>query len=392
MDVLYNYLMKKKVLFVITKSNWGGAQRYVYNLATTLPADTFDVVVALGGVGGADAVAGTLETKLNAVGIRTIFVPSFMRDVSVLKDAYVVRELIGIFRRERPDIVHLNSSKAGGLGALAARLAGIDTIIFTSHGLAWDENRNIFAKVAIYIFSRITFLLCTAVIVISTDNYRRARACILCRKKIHLIHNVLPSLQFESREEARASLALKVGLTKDNADIWIGTIAELTRNKALPSLVEAAAHLLRQEKAFHFFIIGSGEEEQNLRQQIKNAHLEDRVHLLGFIEDAYRYDKAFDIFALISVKEGLPTVLLEAGHAGSTVVASRISGTTDIIEDNKTGLLTEPKNAQDISNKITVLINDPQKRIHLGHALEQKVMSEFSLEKMVHETTTLYLS
>ena len=363
----------KKVLFVITKSNWGGAQRYVYNLSVALPKDIFEVAVALGGTGEAGSSAGELASRLKTAGVPTFYIPAFARDVSLLSDISAARELYTLFKKERPDVVHLNSSKAGGVGALAARLAGVPNIIFTSHGLAWDEDRNIFAKMFIYIFSRLTFLLCHKVITISEDNYQRVRACVLCRKKIHLIHNGLPELQFETRERARVSLALKVGLHEGGDDFWMGTIAELTRNKGLSYLIDAAKILKDIGKVFHLFIIGSGEEEQNLKNQIKKLGLESCVHLVGFVSDAYRWDKAFDLFTLTSVKEGLPTVLLEAGAVGVPVVATNIPGVRDIIEDGKTGLFAEVKNPQDIAEKIKRLMDDVTLRTTLAQNLQQKV-------------------
>jgi glycosyltransferase involved in cell wall biosynthesis len=391
--------MKKKVLLVITKSNWGGAQRYVYNLATALSEGAnseFIVSVACGGTGEAGSDVGELAARLKSARIQTFYIPAFARDVSFFSDIQAVRELYILFKKEKPDIVHLNSSKAGGVGALAARLAGIKKIIFTSHGLAWDEDRNALTKSFIYVFSRLTFLLCTKIITISHDNYERARACWLCKNKIYLIHNGLPSLQFETRERARISLALKVGLVEDGNAFWIGTVAELTKNKGLSYLIDAAKILKHKgsqdtDNNFHLFIIGSGEEEQSLKKQIIENNLEDSVHLVGFVSDAYRYDKAFDIFILTSIKEGLPTVLLEAGQAGVSVVATNIPGNRDIIEDNKTGLLAESKNAQDIAEKIEELMRNIELRKTLVENLEQKVTKEFSIEKMIEKTKQLYI-
>ncbi len=107
--------MKKKIIFVITKSNWGGAGRYVFDLATTLTSD-YDVAVALGGT-------GLLVDKLRKENIRTIPIPSLGRDIHVRADSSAFFELLAIFKKEKPDVVHLNSSKAGGLGALAARMS-----------------------------------------------------------------------------------------------------------------------------------------------------------------------------------------------------------------------------------------------------------------------------
>ncbi|PIR41028.1 MAG: glycosyltransferase family 1 protein, partial [Candidatus Yonathbacteria bacterium CG10_big_fil_rev_8_21_14_0_10_43_136] len=99
--------MKKKILFVITKSNFGGAQKYVFDLATGLPKDQFDVAVALGG-------SGILIQKLQAENIRVLPIFSLARDVNPLSDITTFFELWRMFRKEKPDVAHLNSAKAGG--------------------------------------------------------------------------------------------------------------------------------------------------------------------------------------------------------------------------------------------------------------------------------------
>src|SRR3990167_2305563 len=107
----------KKILFVITKSNWGGAQRYVYDLATALHKGQFEVVVAFGGTGEAGAHPGLLAERLKEVGVRTIFIESFTRDIGIFRDVSAFFELLRVIKKERPDVLHLNSSKAGGIGS-----------------------------------------------------------------------------------------------------------------------------------------------------------------------------------------------------------------------------------------------------------------------------------
>src|SRR6185437_2187326 len=205
------------------------------------------------------------------------------------------RELKKIFRSEKPDVVHLNSSKAGGLGALAARHAGVKNIIFTSHGLAWDEDRNILAKTAIYVMSRLTFLLCHTVITITKDNYDRARTCWLCKDKIKLVHNGIAPIAFLEHSEARKALNLPQDAT------IIGALGELTWNKNYHTLLHAAGILKRAGKNFLICIMGGGEEQEFLETLIGEEDVGDRVMLKGFVQDGARYLKAYDIFTLPSL-------------------------------------------------------------------------------------------
>jgi glycosyltransferase involved in cell wall biosynthesis len=375
--------MKKKVLFVITKSNWGGAQRYVFDLATNLPKEQFDVAVALGGAGTAGAAEGALAHKLGGAGMRTIFVQSFMRDLSLVREFKALAELRRIIRAERPDVVHLNSSKAGGIGALAARLCGVKKIVFTSHGLPWDEDRDMLARAAIWCASWLTFLLCHTVIVLSADNAGRA-ALPFCGRKIRLVHNGLAPLAFFERAEARAALGIGAEA------LVVGTIANLEWNKGLQYLVRAMGDVTREGASIRLYIIGEGEERHFLETLVDDESLNTVVTLAGFKSEAWRYLRAFDIFALPSVKEGLPYVLMEAGQAGLPCVGSDIPGVAEIIADRTSGLLVRPKDHRDLAAKLHELIDDPGLRERMGLALRERVTKEFSLEKMVANTAALY--
>ena len=147
---------RKKILFVITKSNWGGAQRYLYDLATHLSAEGNDVSVAAGegrpqGEPRQQA-GGELIKRLNSAGINKIYGIDTGRNIGFFDASKVFFKLIWIIWHERPDVVHLNSSKIGGTGGVAAWLLGVPKIIFTAHGWAFDEDRTRWQKKLIIFF------------------------------------------------------------------------------------------------------------------------------------------------------------------------------------------------------------------------------------------------
>ncbi|MBI2409458.1 glycosyltransferase family 4 protein [Candidatus Kaiserbacteria bacterium] len=379
-------LQGRRVLFVITKSNWGGAQAYVHTLATRFAQAGADVAVASGGTGEAGADSGLLVQKLAEAGIRTIFVRNFMRDISYIQEWKALGELTRIFKRERPDVVHLNSSKAGGIGALAARLAGVSRIVFTAHGLPFDEDVNLASRIFRWLSTWATFLLAHRVIVISQANYRRARRFPFCARKPRLVYNGVAEEPLAPREMARAALMPEADMSVP----WIGTISELTRNKGLGYLIDAAKLLDERGCAFELGVIGTGEEYGPLTRQIEKYGLQKKVRLLGFIADAARYLSAFDIFTLTSVKEGHPYVLLEAARARCAIVASRISGIMDIV-DNTAGFLVAPKDSEAIASALETLLTDSRRRQELGANLSARVAKNFSIERMLAETATAYL-
>ncbi len=376
-----------KILLVITKSNWGGAQRYVFDLAQALKMHGDDVGVVAGGTGRKAAPSGRLFEECAKIGVRTLFIKRFSRDISLLDELMLFFELLFLFRRERPDVIHMSSSKAGGMGAFAGRFARVPRIIFTSHGLAYDEDRPPLQKFLMVLASWWTFFFCHAVIVISKDTFTRGRHLPLVGRKMHLVHNGRAHPDFFSRDEARRFFAQKIGHDIPPGTLLAGSIAELTKNKALPFLIEAVA---RTKTPFLYILMGPGEEESVLRALVKEHGLENKFFLLGFVADAARYLCGLDIFTLTSLKEGLPYVIMEAAHAGLPVLSSAIAGSVDMIEEGATGLLVPTKDSNAIVTELERLLADEALRHRLGNTLKKRIEAEFSIERMMRATRALY--
>lgn len=363
----------KKVLFVVTKSGLGGASRSVRELAEAC-SNMMDVAVAAGG-------NGVLFEALNRKGTRTIPIPTLTRDISLLQEIKTLLYFVTLFKTEKPDVVHLHSPKAGGLGALAARMVGVKKIIYTAHGWAFFEDRPWFQRVLIRAFSYAIVLLSHTTIAVSKKDSRAFDGWPLTKNKLVYIPNgvALPS-PARPRAEARAALDFP-----QDAFI-IGTIAELHKNKGLSYLIEAAEKVPNAT----FVVVGEGEERKRLMLGIAAHHLEDRFILKGYVPDAHLYIRAFDVFVLPSVKEGLPYVLLEAGATEVPVVATTIGGIPDLIEHEKTGLLVPPKTPQALAEAVERLRSDAGLRSSLSSSLKQKIEREFSFDVMIQKTTTLY--
>lgn len=384
-STIYKMLKKEtktKVLYVITKSNFGGAQRYVYDLATNIANDGYNAVVAFGG-------DGMLKSKLKTAGIRTISIPNLERDINIFSEWKVFFSLLKIFKNEHPDIVHLNSSKIGGLGALAARFAGIKKIIFTAHGWAYKEERNIISKIIMKFLSWLTVIFSHKTISVSKNDFNNAPK-LFAKKKIKMIHNGISEIRFKDKKVARKELRSRIILRQSKNTLWIGTISELHKNKGLPFVIRAVHNLIRKGYDIAFFIIGNGEEMPRLNQFIKKLELENNVFLLGHIDKAGELLHAFDIFTLTSLKEGLPYVLLEAGLARLPIVATKVGGIPEIIENMKSGILIHQRNVLEIERALSFLIDFNKKRTKFGDKLKEKVKRDFTLEQMMANTVKIY--
>jgi glycosyltransferase involved in cell wall biosynthesis len=380
--------MKKKILHCITKANWGGAQRYVYDLATSLPNDSYESIVLFG-------LDGVLNQKLQAVNIKTIILEDFLKNVNIFKDFSALIKLIKIFKKERPDIIHLNSSKMGFLGALAGRLTGINKIIFTGHGWAFNEDRSKWQKRIIYLLHLTTIALAHVTITVSEQTKRQVAGTNYFCKKITVIKNGIGMINFYDKQTAREKILEKLPADLDLKNrLWLGTISELHKNKGLKYVIEAMHELeaLTDEKSDLpiLIIIGEGEKREKLQERINRYNLEDAVFLIGRIDEAERYLKAFNIFTLTSITEALPYVLLEAGQAGLPIIASAVGGIPEIIEDMVSGILVRPKEPEEIRKAIDFLLKNPSRMVTFGQNIKEKVEKGFTKDEMVKKTIELY--
>jgi glycosyltransferase involved in cell wall biosynthesis len=374
-----------KILYAITKSNWGGAQRHVYDLAVAMKTAGHEVFAAVGG-------EGLLKEKLEKAGIYTYSIGTLGRDMSLGKDAGSFKELYSVIREKRPDILHLHSPKAAGLGALAGRLLGIKKIIYTVHGWTFNEIRPFWQRAGITFFSWMTMIFCHQIILLSNREYKQSERFPFIKKKLLLIPLGIQPPIFMSIDGAKQFFAKRIGMEFGDFDkrIVIGTVAELHRNKGLSYLVKAAVKLIKNHQNYLFIIVGEGEERQQLEKEISNLGLENAIKLLGYVENSSEYLKVFSIFVLPSIKEGLPYTILEAGSASLPVIATIVGGIPEIITDMKSGILVQPKNDKELGHAISFMIEHPEERRAYGMALHEKILKDFSVDRMIAETEKVY--
>lgn len=388
---------KKKILFCITKGNFGGAQKYVYDLAISIPKDNFETLVACGTKDGT-----VLIKKLTEKNIRTIKLESSEREISIKNDLKTIRELIRIIKQEKPNIVHLNSSKIGVIGSLAVLYFKILNIfsfithvsylvprcIFTAHNWAFNEKNRSFPSRAIYFLGHwVTVLLCSKVITVSEKTKRDISFLPFVKDKISVIHNGITPAHFAPKLE----LATIFGETKGKVILF--SISELHPNKGIDIAIRGLSLLPRNilEKIL-YFVAGSGEQREALLDLARKLEVSQFVRFLGFIEDASKYIKEADIFILPSKNEAFPYVILEAGCAGVPIIATSVGGVPEVIKDMKNGILIHPNNPKEMAEAIMYLLNHTDKQREFGEEIKKTVINFFSLDKMLSETLKIYES
>lgn len=360
-----------KILYLITKSNWGGAQRYVYDLATTFTSQGHEVSVATGG-------SGDLISKLQAKKIPVYIMSNLVRDISILAEVRVFQEMYKLIKDTRPDILHLNSSKTAGIGALCGRLLGVPRIVFTLHGAPFREDRPWIERRLIYFFTWITCLFAHKIIAVSKqDEYDIGRMFFL-KKKVSTIYLglIYGDLQERTIPKSRKT--------------HIVTIAELHRNKGLIHALSAVENLRNEGLDVIYSIYGEGEERKRLEEFIAVKQLGDVISLHGHVTGIADRLHDFDLFLLPSVKEGLPYVLLEAGRAMLPVVTTITGGIPEIVRHEETGLLVNSKDVENLTKELRRIIVDRKFAQKLGQSLREHVVQNFSHSKMLVGTAKVY--
>ncbi|MEL6804564.1 MAG: glycosyltransferase, partial [Bacteroidota bacterium] len=315
---------KKKVLFLITKSNWGGAQRYVHDLALALSPERYDIVVAHGG-------DGEMATKLRAAGIKTVPIHSLKRDITLKKELSSFRDIYQLLRDERPDILHVNSSKAGGIGAFLGRICGVPRIIYTAHGWAFNEDRSVVSKCMVGVFHWLTIIFSHQTIAVSETTKQQMRWP-FTHQKMTVVHNGREIPVFVERTTARDIIIKHCpDLAQYSNDFWSVTVAELHPIKQHEVTIQALRTVVQSHPDIRHVLIGDGEERESLERLIRAYNLHDHVFLTGSIDEAAQYLHAFDLFVLSSRSEALAYVIIEACFAGLPIISSRVGGIPEII-------------------------------------------------------------
>lgn len=350
---------KNKIIYVITKSQFGGAQKYVYEKAANL-APTSDVLVVTG-------KSGLLNEKLNQAGVPNTCISSMSRDINLFYDVATFFSLINIFFKEKPSEIYLNSSKAGGLGALAGRIYKFFSsispnrqsddvkiqIIFIAHGLAFNENRGFFQKILIKKIYWLTVLLSDKTIAVSEATALQLKSIpFIQKRKMATEINVINPVHFLDKNTARQFIESKIGRPIKEGERLVGSVAELHPIKGLDYLVQASEKM----KETSIIIFGDGEIREQLADEIRNKGLQNRVHLLGYVDNAAQYLKALDIYVCSSLSEGLSLSILEARQANLPIVLTNVGGNSEAISGYDNHILIESKNPEQIATATSALL------------------------------------
>jgi len=378
-------MRKIKIVRVIARLNIGGPAIHVLNLTAKLDSNLFETILITGCIGPNE---GDMTYLAEALGVRPILVSELQREISPLDDVRAVITLWRIFRRERPDIVHTHTAKAGTIGRIAALLARVPIIVHTFHGHVFHSYFPLRKTRFFVLIERLLALFSTYIVAISPRQKEEIGAYLKSKERIVVIPLGFDLSRFvtaNNKDQARERL----NLPKDKKIVGIvGRLAPVKNHKLFIWLAEESR---KEDEDILFVIVGDGEERPRLERMVRERRLSDRVTFLGWQKDIEIVYKAIDLLVLTSVNEGTPVAVIEAMASGCPVLASCVGGVPDLIEHNKNGLLANPSDRRDFLEKMTYLLGDCQTRKDLARKGQEFVLKRYDLNRLLMDMTHLYL-
>jgi len=383
-----NINRKIRIAHVIFSVGKGGAGEDTLLTIEGLNKEKYDIDLIIGNKPKTNPIERIEKKSFNLVIIRP-----FKKKYHFIYDPILVLNLFLLFKKNKYDIIHTHTTKAGILGRIAARIAGIPVIIHGIHGnsLEVSDNRLIHI-IKIFLENKISNFTDAYISVSEKVSEKYLKYKIGETKKYFTIKSGIKLSKFMQInkeidiQKKRSAIGIKGG------DFVIGNVGRLVASKGHRFLFQAMKRImqLRKNQSVKLLIIGDGNYKEELFEIVKEFGIGKDVIFLGFKKNIAEMMALMDIFVLTSLREGLPKVLVEAAAAGIPSVAFNIDGVSEIIKDGYSGFLVRPKNIEDLTDKIMRYIDD--KELIMLHGKKGKVFvkDKWSIEEMIQKTEKIY--
>jgi glycosyltransferase involved in cell wall biosynthesis len=382
-----------KILHIITRLDMGGSAQNTLLSCKEL-CDKYEIILVHGlshESGMTDGEKQVVEDgveKATENGVKVIALPSMVRSIRLIKDFKALLSLIWLIFKEKPDIVHTHSSKAGILGRLAAKIARVPNIIHTPHGHVFYGHFGAFAS-KIFLWVEKLFSRFTDRMVALTDgeknDYENLSVC--PSEKLLKIHSGVDVKQFMQSNGNMVEKRRSLGLDQ-NGNV-VGFVGWLLPIKGPEYLLKAMQYIWQEYPETSLVFVGKGDLDLDLRAQALQVSANGRVKFLGWREDVDEIMPVFDMLVLPSLNEGMGRVLVEAMAAGKPVVASRVGGIPDLVRHGETGYLVPPADVEALADGIKKILDDPERAWEMGQQ-GKEYCRQFSLEAMIEKLDDLY--
>jgi glycosyltransferase involved in cell wall biosynthesis len=327
-------------------------------------------------------------------GVEHVALAHATRAMAPTEDAQALTELMALFRRLRPSIVHTHNPKPGLYGRLAARLARVPVVVNTVHGLyalpedAWPK-RAIF-----YGLERLAASCSDAELLQNPEDLSTLKRLRVPAERLTMLGNGIDLQRFDPGRisaDDRAAARREMGATADD-DVVVGLVGRLVREKGYPEVFEAAALLRTRLPQLRVAVIGPDEPDKAdaLTRADRDMAEQAGVRFLGARTDVVRLYAGMDIHVLASHREGFPRSPMEASGMQVPVVATNIRGCRQAVDHGVTGLLVRPRDPEALAGAVARLASDPVERRRLGSAARRKALDCFDQRRCIDLTLAMY--
>lgn len=356
-----------RILYVITRAHWGGAQAHVFDLMNHAINKGDECILVVG-------ENGELTERAQKIGIKVYVVPSLIREINICKDIMAIKDLVLIIKKYKPDLLHAHSSKAGIIGRLAAKFTGIP-VIFTVHGWAFTEGVSKNKRIIYLWIERLFARLCDKIICVSEyDRQLALKHKVAKKESLITIHNGVSEFDISVSRAPQEKVVIIM-------------VARFSPQKDYKTLLLALKDI---NSPIEVLLVGEGELLQSSKQLASELNLNEKVKFLGMRKDVKKLLSRSDIFVLVSHYEGLPISIIEAMSAKLPIIASNVGGVSELVEDGFNGFLIKRGDYRDLNNKLNILINNKELREKMGRKSYQKYKDEFTIERMLDKTFKVY--
>jgi glycosyltransferase involved in cell wall biosynthesis len=383
-----------KILRIIARLNVGGPARHVALLNAGLQARGHDTRLVYGAL---DTGESSLEGPARESGIPLVRVADLGRSVRPGSDIRAFATLLRLMFRERPDVVHTHTAKAGTLGRLAAfvynrtrRRSRRALVVHTFHGHVFEgyfrERTSRLVCSTERMLARITDLVVTISPRQKHDIVERFAVASAAKTVVVPLGLDLEPL-FAVSTDAR-NLRRPIGASAD--DVVVGYVGRMVPVKDLSTLVRAFAVARASVPKLRLVLAGDGPERTTVEHLAKDLDVLDRLHFLGWVEDLPALYATLDIFALSSLNEGTPVAAIEAMSAARAVASTQVGGVADVIEAGVSGLLVPAQDVNALASALVRLATDPALRLRMGQAGRELARVRYSHTRLVNDIDELY--
>ncbi len=371
---------KIKVLHIITELELGGAQLFTLWTMENLDKNIFSPFLITN-------KKGTLNKRYKDKN-NYFFINTLIREINPVKDFLSLIKLYKTIKTIKPNIIHTHSSKAGILGRWAGFFARVPIIIHTVHGFGFSPFHSNFRKYLYIFLEKITAKITDHFIFVSEDNLKQGEKLKISSKgKSSVIRSIVGLTDFRKNALKKEELKKIWGFPKDKT--IIGGIFCFKPQKDPIGFLKVAKKAIEKNKNLVFFIAGDGEVRKPMEDFIHENKLEDKIKLLGWVDNTANLLPAFDILLLTSLWEGLPQVVVQALVSKVKVVVSAVNGVKDIIKDGENGFTFPPRDYDKAVEKLLLAVENKVSDNVLDR-ISDFFLNEFNPMIMVKKQEDLY--